>query len=174
MQLSKKHTPKNKRECLMINAQQKIGFINNSFFWCPFRITATLNDSPLSDKDISLKTSNLPWPNITSLLWLSFITTSWFCLISLTTFNFLWDTNNSFRVRYLCLKIPIALLHIFESKVLWLALHLVLRSLILSVISSQWLVLALRFAFFFIVFCLFSFHFVSFLLLPSKTNTQKT
>ena len=104
-----------------------------------------------------------------SLLWLSFITTSWSCLIS---FNFLWDTNNSFRVRYLCFKIPIALLHIFESKVLWLALHLVLRSLILSVSSRKWLVLAVRFAFLLIVFCLFSFHFLSFLLLPSKTTTE--
>ena len=131
------------------------------------------NDSPLSDKDISLKTSNFPWPTMASLLWLSFITTSWSCLISWTSFYFLWDTNNSFRVRYLCFKIPIALLHVFESKVLSLALHLVLRSLILSVISSKWLVLAVRFAFLFTVFCLFSFQFVSFLLLPSKTTTQK-
>ena len=165
---------KNKGECLMISARQKIGFINNSFFWCQFRITATLTDSPLRDKDISIKTSNFPWRNMMSLLWLSFITASWSCLISLTTFNFQWDTNNSFRVRYLCFKIPIALLHVFESKVLSLALHLVLRSLILSVISSKWLVLVIRFAFFFIVFCLFSFHFVSFLLLSSKTTTQKT
>ena len=111
----------------MINARQKIGFINNSFFWCQFRITATLTDSPLRDKDISIKTSNFPWPNMMSLLWLSFISASWSCLISLTTFNFQWDTNNSFRVRCLCLKIRIALLHVFESKVLWLALHLVLQ-----------------------------------------------
>ena len=88
----------------MINARQKIGFINNSFFWCQFIITATLTDSPLRDKDNSIKTSNFPWPNMMSLLWLSFITTSWSFLISLTTFNFQWDTNNSFRVRYLCLK----------------------------------------------------------------------
>ena len=106
MQPSKKYTPKNKGECLVINARQKIGFINNSFFWCQFRITATLTDSPLVDKDISIKTSNFPWPNM-----MSFITTSWSCLISLTTFNFQWDTNNSFKVRYLCFKIPIALLH---------------------------------------------------------------
>ena len=160
----------------MINAWQKIGFINNSFFWCQFTIaaTATLTDSPLSDKDISLKTSNFPWPNMTSFLWLCFITTSWSCLISLTTFNFLWDTNNSFWVWNLCFKILIALLHGFESKVLWLALLLVLRSLILSVISNKWSVFIIRFAFFFIVFCLFSFNFVSFLLLPSKTTTQKT
>ena len=111
MQPSKKYTPKNKGECLVINARQKIGFINNSFFWCQFRITATLTDSPLRNKDISIKTSNFPWPNMMSLLWLSFITTSCSCLISLTTFNFQWDTNNSFRVRYLCFKIPIALLH---------------------------------------------------------------
>ena len=110
----------------MINARQKIGFIN-SFFWCQFRITATLTDSPLRDKDISIKTSNFPWPNMMSLFWLSFISASWYCLISLTTFNFHWDTNNSFRVRCLCFKIPIALLHVFESKVHWLALHLVLQ-----------------------------------------------
>ena len=92
-----------------------------------------------------------------SLPWLSFVTTSWSHLISLSTFKLLWYINNSYIQVYVCFKIPVAL-WIFNPKCFdWhYTVHLVLRSLILSANSIKWLALAIRFAFFFIVFCFFS------------------
>ena len=106
-----------------------------------------------------------------SLPWLSFVTTSWSHLISLSTFKLLWYINNSYIQVYVCFKIPVAL-WIFNPKCFdWhYTLHLVLRSLILSVNSIKWLALAIRFAFFFIVFCFFL---LSLLILFTPTNTQK-
>ena len=100
-------------------------------------LTCNFNNSPLTDKDKSLQTPNLPWSNTISLLLLSLTTDSWSCLISFTRFDLLWDIN-SLKVWCFCFKIPKALFA--ESKELWLVLHLALRSLIVSVFSFTLLI----------------------------------
>ena len=120
----------------------------------------------------ALKTPNLPWLNTMSLLWLSFVTIQvglalFFYLLLICCETLIILSKFDMYV----LKFP--LLYDFNPKCFdWhYTVYLVLRSLILSVISIKWLALAIRSAFFFIVF---SFFLLSLLILFTPTNTQKT